>query len=422
MRTMPSAVTPEIYAGLVRGEKDALHRLFDEYAPSLGDSADSEVHADTATAHIVENLFDRVWNERTTFTAPEELHSWLVRETHAMSARELSRRASLRRFDEREKVQHAVQTAAHVEYDVVAGWARLMHRIELEEIDPKVAAAERFAASKHGTAEHIAHVGEGLSWKVIAGAVLAVGAVAAALYWGMDRAGADFKVTRALADKESHAITTTLGQSAAVKLDDGTRVVMGADDSMTVPKAFNRDLRAVGLVGAAQFTVASNPKLPFQVRAGRMQIVATGTTFTVSAYKDAPVIVTVQEGAVKVTVNKEERDVAVGSGLMLVADSVLSVPTSAQMDEATKWVDGRLVIANRTLRDALPMFRRWYHMDLRPEVKLLDRSFSMSARLDNADSAIVALEQAAHVKRIWLKQQMVLVDAPAAPAPKPKRK
>jgi len=132
------------------------------------------------------------------------------------------------------------------------------------------------------------------------------------------------------------------------------------------------------------------------------------------------VTATVQEGAVKVTVGKEERDVAVGSGLMLTADSVLSIPTSAQMDEATKWVDGRLVIANRTLKDALPMFRRWYQMEMRPEVKLLDRTFSMSTRLDNADSATAALEQAAHVKRIWLKQQMVLVDAPAVPAPKPK--
>lgn len=421
MHTIPDAVAPEIFAGLVRGEKDALHRLFDEYAPSIGESADAEVHADTATAHIVENLFDRVWNERANFAAPEALHDWLVRETHAMSARELSRRASLRRFDEREKVQHAAATATHVEYDVTAGWARLMHRIELEEVDPKVAAAERFEASRHGTAEHLAHVGEGVSWKIIAGAVLGVGALAAALYWGMDRAGADFKVTRALADRESHAITTALGETAAVKLDDGTKVVMGADDSMTVPKAFNRDLRAVRLVGAAQFTVVSNPKLPFQVRAGKMQIVATGTTFTVSAYKDAPVVITVQEGAVKVTVGSDVRDVATGSGLMLTSDSVLSAPTPAQMDEATKWVDGRLVIANRTLRDALPVFRRWYHMDLRPEVKLLDRQFSMSTRLDNADSAIVALEQAAHVKRIWVKQQMVLVDVPVVTGPAKKK-
>jgi ferric-dicitrate binding protein FerR (iron transport regulator) len=422
MHTIPDAVAPEIFAGLVRGEKDALHRLFDEYAPSIGDSADAEVHADTATAHIVENLFDRVWNERASFAGPEALHDWLVRETHAMSARELARRASLRRFDEREKVQHAATSATHVEYDVAAGWAKLMHRIELEEVDPKVAAAERFEASRHGTAEHLAHVGEGVSWKIIAGAVLAVGAVAAALYWGLDRSGADFRVTRALADKESHAITTAVGERSAVTLGDGTKVMMAADDSMTVPKAFNRDMRAVGLVGAAQFTVVSNPKLPFQVRAGKMQIVATGTTFTVSAYKDAPVIVTVQEGTVQVTVGKNVQDVASGSGLMLSGDSVLTPPTSEQMDETSKWVDGRLVIANRTLRDALPVFRRWYHMDLRPEVALLDRSFSMSTRLDNADSAIVALEQAAHVKRIWVKQQMVVIDAPVVAVPATKKK
>lgn len=417
MRTMPSAVAPDVYAGLVQGEKSALQRLFEEYAPALADTAEAEVHADTAAAHIVEGLFLRVWHERGGFTAPEELHSWLVREAHAMSARELARRASLKRFEEREQIKRTAQTAAHVEYDAVAGWERLRHRIELEEADPKVAAAERFEASKHGAAEHISHVGQGMSWKVIAGGVLAIGAIVSVIYWRMDKAGADFRVTRALTDKEAHPITTALGERAAVKLDDGTQVVMAAEDSIVIPKMFNRELRAVALFGAARFTVVSNPKLPFQVNAGRMRIVATGTTFTVSAFKDAPVVMTVQEGAVKVTVGKDVRDVAAGSGLMLSPDSVVSVPTKEQMDEATTWVDGRLVFANRTVREALPMLRRWYQMDLRAEPKLLDRRFSMSTRLDNVDSAIVALEQAAHVKQSWAKQQMVLLDAPVVTEP-----
>jgi ferric-dicitrate binding protein FerR (iron transport regulator) len=422
MRTMPSAVAPETFAGLVRGEKDALHRLFDEYAPPLADVADAEVHADIATAHIVENLFDRVWTDRATFTSPEDLHDWLQRESHVMSARELARRASLKRFDEREQVQRSAQAVAHVEYDAAAGWERLSQRIARREVDPRVAAAERFEATKHGAAEHIAHVGQGLSWKIIAGGVIAVGAVASALYWGMDRAGAEFKVTRALADKEAHAITTRAGESAAVKLDDGTQVSMAADDSITVPKAFNRDLRAVGLIGAAKFTVASNPKLPFEVRAGGMSVVATGTTFTVSAYKDAPVVVVVQAGAVKVKSGKDERDLAAGAGLVLSKDSVLSAATPAQIEEATTWADGRLVITNRTLREVLPAFRRWYLMDLRPELKLLDRQISISARIDQGDSALVALERAAHVKQIWVKGQMVVVDAPATSAVTKKRK
>ncbi len=422
MHTIPSAVNPEVFAGLVRGERDALRRLFAEYAPSLAEATDAEVHADTATAHIVENLFDRAWKERSTFESPDDLHEWLVSESHAMSTRELARRASLKRFDEREQVQRAAKPATHVEYDAAAGWERLNHRIDLEEADPAVAAAARLEASRHGTAEHIAHVGEGLSWKIIAGAVLAVGAIGAALYWGMDRAGADFKITRALADKEAHAITTKPGESATLKLDDGTQVVMGADDSIIVPKAYNRDLRALKVIGAARFTVASNAELPFHVFAGGMHIVATGTTFTVLAYKDAQPVMTVQAGAVKVKVGQDERDVAAGSGLMMSKDSVLSVPTPEQMEEATTWADGRIVIKNRTVREILPTFRRWYLMDLRPELKLLDRPVSLTARIDGGDSALVALERVANVKRIWVKGQMVLVDAPAASQAAKKRR
>lgn len=424
MLEIPTAVASEDFAGVGRGEIEALHRLFTEFAPSIAAAADADVHVDTATAHIVENLFVRAWNERASFTSATELHDFLVREAHAMSARELARRASLRRFDEREQVHRAAaaQGEGHVEYDVPAGWERVRQRIEAQNVDPNVAAAERFEASKHGAAEHIAHVGQGVSMKLVAGGVLAVGAVAAVLYWGMDRAGAEFKVTRAINDKDAHAITTTAGQRAAVKLDDGTQVMMAAEDSISVAKGFNRELRAVGVIGAAKFTVASNPKMPFKVHAGGLRITATGTTFTVSAYKDAPAVVTVQEGSVTVTVGKEEREVAAGSGLIMAKDSTVSVPTPEQMAEATQWADGRVVIANRTIREALPVFRRWYLMELRPEVKLLDRTFSMSVPVDKGDSAIVALQQGAQVERIWVNGNMVLVDATAKAAPATKKK
>ncbi len=417
MRTIPSSIAPEVFDGFTRGDRDALRQLFEEYAPSLAESADSEVHIDVAAAHIVEHLFERAWQERRDFTSPETLHDWLVSETHALSVREQVRRASLRRFDAREQVLHASTATPLVSYDVAAGWSRLQHRIEQLDVDPTEAAAQRFEVTRHDAAEHIAHVGEGISQKVIVGGVVLLLAVASILYWGMERAGAGFKVTRALADKEAHAITTTVGERARVKLEDGTQVTMGADDSLIVPKAFNQAFRAVKLLGAARFEVASNPKLPFEVRAGNLQIVATGTTFTISAYANDAVIVTVQEGAVQVTLGKDVRELSKGAALMLTGDSTLAVPTPAQMQEATAWVDGTFVIADRELRSTLPMFRRWYRMDLRPEVKLLERRVSMTVPLDSTDVAIRALERAAHVKQIWVKQAMVLVDAPEVPSP-----
>lgn len=420
MRTIPTTISPTTCTALVGGDRAALHELFDDFAPALAESADDEVHVETAAAHIVEHVFERAWQERRDFTSPDGLHDWLVRETHAMSVREQVRRASLRRFDAREDVTHAVGPAKpHADYDVAAGWARLVQRLDLAEVDPAAAAALRYEASRHGAAEHIAHVGEGLPIKRIVGGAVIVLAVGGALLWKMQSAGANFRVTRALADPKAHAIGTALGERARVKLEDGTQVTMAADDSVTVPQAFNQEFRAVRLRGAARFEVAPNPKLPFEVRAGAMQIVATGTTFTVSAYAGEPVVVTVQDGAVRVTVGKTVRTVARGAGLMLSSDSVLSDPTAAQRDEATTWVDGRFVIADRTLRMSLPMFQRWFSMELRPEERLLDRRVSLSVPLDSGMKAIAALEQVAHVKQIWVKSQMVVVDAPVAAPKKP---
>ncbi|MBC7843590.1 MAG: FecR domain-containing protein [Gemmatimonadaceae bacterium] len=307
----------------------------------------------------------------------------------------------------------------HAEYDVAKGWARLEHRIDLAEIDPTAASALRYEASRHGAAEHIAHVGEGPPMKLIAGGAVVLLLVGGFMFWRLHDAGADFRVTRALVDAQAHAIGTATGERASVKLEDGTQVTMAAEDSITVPKAFNQEFRAVRLRGAARFAVASNPKLPFEVRAGRMQIVATGTTFTVSAYADEPVVVAVQDGEVRVTVGTDVRTVASGAGVTLSVDSVLTVATAEQRDEAAAWADGRFVIADRTLRASLPMFRRWYSMDLRPELQLLDRRVSLSAPIDSGSKALAALERVALVKQIWVRSQMVVVDAPpAAKAPK----
>lgn len=421
MRTIPTAIAPDTFTGLVGGDRTALHRLFDEFAPALAESADDEVHVETAAAHIVEHVFERAWQERRDFTSADGLHDWFVRETHAMSVREQVRRAGLRRFDSREAVTHAAETTTpHADYDVAAGWARLEHRLDLAEVDPTAAAALRYEVSRHGAAEHIAHVGEGPPMKMIIGGMAVLAVIGSLLYWSMHNAGADFRVTRALADKQAHAIGTAVGERARVKLEDGTQVTMAADDSVTIPKAFNQELRAVRLRGAARFEVAGNPKLPFEVRAGAMQIVATGTTFTVSAYADEPVVVTVQEGAVTVTVGKDVRTVSRGAGVILSADSVMSEATAGQRDEATNWVDGRLVISDRTLRSSLPLFRRWFTMDLRPEARLLDRRVSLSVPIDSGLVALAALEQVAHVKQIWVKSQMVVVDAPPATI-KPKK-
>ena len=415
MRPIPTTIAPNTLAGLIGGDRSALHQLFDEYAPALAESADDEVHVETAAANIVEHVFERAWQERRDFTTPEGLHDWFVRETHAMSVREQVRRAGLRRFDAREDVTRAAGASKpHADYDVAAGWARLEHRLDLAEVDPAAAAALRYEASRHGAAAHIAHVGEGPPIKRIVGSAVVLLAIGAFIFWKVQMAGADFRVTRALADPQAHAIGTAVGERARVKLEDGTQVTMAAEDSVTVPKAFNQEFRAVRLRGAARFEVASNPKLPFEVRAGTMQIVATGTTFTVSAYAGEPVVVTVQDGAVSVTVGKDVRTVSSGAGLMLSSSGVLSEPTAAQRDEATMWADGRFVIADRTVRASLPMFRRWFSMDLRPEERLLDRRVSMSVPIDSGLKAIAALEQVAQVKQIWVRSQMVVVDAPPA--------
>ncbi len=415
MLTIPSDIAPEVHAGIASGEREALHRLYNDFAPALVDAASAEVQSATAAEHVVDHLFERAWTERAKLSTPALLHGFLVAEVHVMALHAQARRASLHRFEQHEQVAVAHTAARSAAFDRDAGWQRVLARIAAAEADPAAVHEVRHEASRHGTAAHLAGVGKGIPRKFVIGGVVVAAVVMVGAILLLEEMGEGSRVTQALADKAAQAIITRTGQRGDLVLDDGTKVTLGADATLTVPKAFNRTMRAVRVVGAARFVVAANAKLPFEVRAGRMQAVATGTTFTVSAYDDTPVVLSVQEGSVQVTVGGTPRTVQAGGGLMVAADGALTEPTAGRRDEATTWADGQLTLVDRPLRDVLPMLRRWYQLDLRPAEALLDRSVTMTAKLGFADSAIVALEQAALVKQLWAGKQMILVDAPKAP-------
>ena len=80
----------------------------------------------------------------------------------------------------------------------------------------------------------------------------------------------------------------------------------------------------------------------------------------------------------------------------------------------SSWASGRLVVNNRALKDVLPLLKRWYNVDVRADQSLMARRVTMTAALGATDSVITALQSAALVKQIYLKQQMILVDAPPA--------
>ncbi|MBD8573699.1 FecR family protein [Pseudomonas syringae] len=146
-----------------------------------------------------------------------------------------------------------------------------------------------------------------------------------------------------------------------VTLADGSQVQMNIGTRLSYSNY--KDQRSVTLSrGEAFFKVQHDAAHPFMVNAGRGQIQVTGTQFNVWTYQDS-VIVTLAEGSVRVVGDKAERDrvAYLSPGMQARYDTASIDPqvSAASLDNAMAWRNGKLVLDNLTLAEALPQINRY---------------------------------------------------------------
>lgn len=101
------------------------------------------------------------------------------------------------------------------------------------------------------------------------------------------------------APERTVVVETGLGEHKQIVFEDGTRIHLGAQTSVTA--SFTKSTRSVVLDrGEAHFRVAKDAQRPFEVNAGSGTITAVGTAFVVQHRQDSDVVVTVTEGTVEV--------------------------------------------------------------------------------------------------------------------------
>lgn len=87
------------------------------------------------------------------------------------------------------------------------------------------------------------------------------------------------------ANLETNSLYVPAGQRAQITLQDGTRVWLNAQSTLTYPSRFSRNSRDVEVVGEAFFDVAKGQK-PFVVSTPEIELQVLGTRFNVYAYPD----------------------------------------------------------------------------------------------------------------------------------------
>jgi transmembrane sensor len=168
---------------------------------------------------------------------------------------------------------------------------------------------------------------------------------------------------------------TGIGEQKVVDLEDHSRIVLDAATRLRV--RFTPDARVVELQdGQAQFSVAKDPTRAFKVNAGGRTIVAVGTVFTVE-FVDNQVHVAMMEGKVAVlsaaVPATASADAGGGEGISLIAGEELrvsrdgrsTVTAKADLEAATAWRDGKVVIRSEALSEAVRRINRYSRLQIR---------------------------------------------------------
>lgn len=416
-----SQPTDQPYGQLITDEQ-TLERLFRANYDRWIADAKRRLGPEAAAAapRVVSKAFHLAWQDRKRFHSQEELDAFLGANIQHGAARELSRRAGLQRMEHGAGAAHK-DVHDHAEMGVDEAWDRLHHTL-------KGGAPEAYRArastARHEAAAHVAGLAKERNWKPFAligllGLVLAVTAI-----YFINKAGESRAVDHALAAQNVRNYETSYGQQLNITLDDSTLVRLGPESKLTIPQRFGmtNGFRAVKIDGIADFKVTKQFQQLFDVRAGKVSMVARGTQFTVRRFKDdSSTLVYVRDGTVDVRYGDDyaqTRAVQKGAGLIVAANGTASVPSQEQVDEASTWVDGNVTLVGHNLRYVLPLLKRWYGLDIHVEnTALLDRPVFVRAALNSPKEAITSVEQSGGLKFTYIGENMAFQDTSATKAP-----
>lgn len=97
-------------------------------------------------------------------------------------------------------------------------------------------------------------------------------------------------------------VATRNGTKTNLLLPDGSTVWLNADSRLTYDSLYGNSMREVTLSGEAYFDVVKNPKKPFIIHTGKINIKVLGTTFNVKSYPGERTIETsLIRGSIEVT-------------------------------------------------------------------------------------------------------------------------
>jgi transmembrane sensor len=155
------------------------------------------------------------------------------------------------------------------------------------------------------------------------------------------------------------------GQKLKISLKDGSTIMLNAESSIEYDTGFGIENRNIKLKGEAFFEVAKNPKMPFSVKTGAIEVVALGTSFNVQTYKETMVDkVALSTGKVKISSVSNKIIVLEPGTMVQYKNNQFSKKSNFDPLEELGWKDGVLVFKNSSLSQVVQKLERWYGVEI----------------------------------------------------------
>jgi transmembrane sensor len=193
-----------------------------------------------------------------------------------------------------------------------------------------------------------------------------------------------------------------------VDLPDGSVVRLGADSALEMDFAQGR--RGVELLrGQAFFEVVHRDGHPFQVRTGDAVVRVVGTRFNVDRLAQGTVV-TVQQGAVRVTTSPVEDGVLIGPGQQVAVDrGQLHVVQGPEAMRALSWLEGRLSIQNQTLAALLTKLEAYQGGHIVALGSVAERRISGSFPVGDVGGSLVTIAAAVNARLVHLSPWLTVL-------------
>jgi transmembrane sensor len=184
---------------------------------------------------------------------------------------------------------------------------------------------------------------------------------------------------------DSLEIVAPIGSRTVVQLTDGSEVHLNYGSKLKYPQVFCGKTREVILTGEGYFDVAHNPKKPFIVKTGELNIKALGTAFNVLAYPELDVIeTTLVDG--KVILEKhgiEGKTKPIGAmepGQHVnynINDGKVSA-TKGNIEKYIAWKNGKLVFEEATIGQVADRLSRMFNVDIEVKDNIRDYTYTVT--------------------------------------------